>query len=340
MQLRSPTPDSQPARPSLGPAAHPSDTMRAVVQSAYGSEDVLELREIETPIPADDEVRIRVRASSVNYGDWLLMVGRPYVMRLAFGLLRPKRAVIGQDVAGEVEAVGRSVTRFRPGDAVFGEVSGAYAEVVCVSEDRLALKPRTVSFEQAAASPIAGVTALQGLRDAAKVQPGAKVLINGASGGVGTFAVQIAKALGAEVTGVCSTRNLELVRSLGADHVVDYTRQDFTESAVRYDAILDLVGLTATSACQRILSPTGVYVSSAARLGRLLVNALMSLTPGSNVTVLAAKATPEDLAAVGELLATGAVAPVIDRRFTLSEVPEALRHQGLGHARGKSVITV
>ncbi|WP_106094098.1 NAD(P)-dependent alcohol dehydrogenase [Enhygromyxa salina] len=314
--------------------------MKAIVQLGYGRPDVLELREIDAPLIGDDEVSIRVRASSINHADWLILMGEPLPLRLVYGLLRPRNPVIGMDMAGEVVAVGAAVTQFKPGDEVYGEIAGAYAERVSVRQDQIALKPANLGFEQAACMPVAAMTALQGLRDKAKVQPGHKVLINGASGGVGTFAVQIAKALGAEVTGVCSTRNLDLVRSLGADHVLDYTKGDFTATAERYDVIFDLVGSASISACRRVLSPSGVYVSSVGRTGWLLRALLLSLAPGRNVVVLAAQPTQADLQVLAQMVEAGAITPVIDQRYTLSEVPQALRRQGEGHARGKSAIAI
>ncbi|MBC7173695.1 MAG: NAD(P)-dependent alcohol dehydrogenase, partial [Polyangiaceae bacterium] len=281
-----------------------------------------------------------VRASSVNSADWYMTTGRPWAVRLATGLVRPKPFSLGLDVAGVVEAVGPGVTRFGPGDEVYGEIRGAYAEYVAVAESLLARKPSNLTFEQAATVPIAGITALQAMRDKGRVEPGAKVLVNGASGGVGTFAVMIAKAMGAEVTGVCSTRNLELVRSIGADHVVDYTRASFVETRARYDAVLDLVGSAPIRACRRILAEDGVYVSSVGTLGWSLRAFLLSLVPGSNVVVLAAQPTRDDLDALAALIEAGRVTPVVDRRFELGDVPRALRLQGEGHARGKSAILV
>lgn len=236
--------------------------MKAIVQDRYGSSEVLEFREVDRPVPKDGEVLVRVRAASVNARDWHVMRGDPYVARLAFGLRRPKRRmrIQGGDFAGVVEAVGKDVTRVRPGDEVYGEADGAFAEYLCAPQGVLGPKPANLSFEQAAAVPLAGNTALMGLRDVGKVGPGQHVLVNGASGGVGTFAVQIAKALGAEVTGVCSTRNVDLVRSLGADHVVDYTREDFTRTGARYDLVFDLVGNRTLADCRRALNPTGMLI--------------------------------------------------------------------------------
>ncbi len=314
--------------------------MRAVVRRGYGPPDILELQQRDEPVPTDDQVLVRVHGSSVNQGDWLVLVGKPFAVRLVGGLFRPKHEIIGLDVAGRVHAVGKNVTRFQPGDEVFGEVCRAHAEYVCATEDQLALKPSNLSFEQAAAVPVAGLTALQGMRDSAKVQPGHEVLINGASGGVGTFAVQIAKAFGAEVTGVCSTNNLELVRSIGADHVVDYTRDDFTQATARYDVIFDLVGSASLRACRRALAPGGVYVCSVGRMGWMLKSLLAGLLPGWNVAGLSAQPNAADLATLAELIEAGKVTPVIDRRYELSQVADAMRYQGRGHTRGKSIIAV
>jgi NADPH:quinone reductase-like Zn-dependent oxidoreductase len=236
--------------------------MKAAVYTGYGPPEVVHIVDLEKPVPKDNEVSIRVRAASVNPMDWHFMQGKPYVGRLAFGLRKPKDARVGRDVAGEVEAVGCNVTEFKPGDGVFGACRGAFAEYACASDSRLAMKPENVTFEQAAAVPVAALTALQGLRDKGKMQPGQKVLINGAAGGVGTFAVQIAKSLGGNVTGVVSTRNLEMVRSIGADLVVDYTREDFTRGGQRYDLVFDLIGNHSLSACRRVLSPNGTYIAA------------------------------------------------------------------------------
>jgi NADPH:quinone reductase-like Zn-dependent oxidoreductase len=322
--------------------------MKAIVYHKYGSPDVLELQEIDKPVVNDDDVLVRVHAASVNTADWVLMTGTPYIGRIAFGLLKPKRKIPGSDVAGRVEAVGRNVTQFQPGDEVFGESEGTFAEYVSVSEDTLALKPANLTFEQAAAVPLSANTALQGLRDQGKVQPGQKVLINGASGAVGTFAVQIAKFLGAEVTGVCSTRNVDMARSIGADHVVDYTQEDFTQNGQRYDVMFDLVGNHSLSACRRVLESTGTYISSAGQLKRrwlgpamrLLRMLLLSRFVSQKMVTFIATPTKADLVVLKEALEAGKVTPVIDRRYVLSEVPEALRYQGEGHARGKIVITV
>ena len=323
--------------------------MKAIVCHEYGSPDVLELQEIDKPVVKDDDVLVRVHAASVNPADWYLLKGTPYLVRLMTGgLLKPKHNIPGIDVAGRVEAVGGNVKQFEPGDEVFGGGGGAFAEYVCLPEDGLVLKPANLTFEQAAAVPVAAYTALQGIRDKGQVQPGQKVLINGTSGGVGTFAVQIAKSYGAEVTGVCSTRNVDMVRSIGADHVIDYTQEDFTQSGRRYDVILDAVGNRSLSDYRRVLNPTGVYVAASGGLvgdwlGPMIWMfkiLLASLVGSQKMVVLMAEQTKSDLVALKELLESGKVTPVIDRRYKLSEVPEALRYQGEGHAQGKTVITV
>ena len=283
---------------------------------------------------------VRVHAAAVNKADWIALTGRPYAARLAFGFFRPKLRIPGIAMAGRVASVGKTVTQFNAGDEVFGEVHSAYAEYVCVAADRIGPKPTNLTFEQAAAVPLAAITALQGLRDKARVQPGHKVLINGASGGVGTFALQIAKALGAEVTAVCSTRNVDIARSLGADHVIDYTREDFTQSETRFDTILDLAGSRPLSACLRLLTPHGVYVSSVGRLGWVLKVAVASLSARGKIVSVTGHQTQQDLAVLKEMLESGKVKPVVDRQYTLAEVPEALRYLGEGHAKGKVVITV
>ena len=322
--------------------------MKAIVYHRYGSPDVLECEEIEKPTPGDDEVLIRVRAAAVNPMDWHFVRGTPYFVRMMTGLRRPKDRRLGVDVAGEVEAVGRNVTRLKPGDEVFGVCRGALAEYACAAESKLATKPDNVTFEQAAAVPVAALTALQGLRDKTKIQPGQKVLVNGAAGGVGTFAVQVAKSFGAEVTGVCSTRNVEMIRSIGADRVIDYTREDFTKNGQRYDLIFDLVANHSLLACRRVLKPEGIYIGAGVLAVRSLIGLLARLiaAPGlsrfvsqSFVTVMA-KIRQEDLTVLRELMAAGTVTPVIDRRYELSEVPEAIRYLEAGHARGKVVITV
>jgi NADPH:quinone reductase-like Zn-dependent oxidoreductase len=325
------------------------ETMKAAVRDRYGSPDVIELREIEKPVASDDEVLVRVHAASVNPVDWYGVTGRPYVGRAQMGLLKPKQRVLGVDYAGTVEAVGKNVTQFRPGDEVFGGRNGAFAEYLCAREDRAVVrKPANVTFEQAAAVPVAAITALQGLRDKGRLQPGQKVLINGASGGVGTFAVQIAKALGAEVTGVCSTRNVGLVRSLGADHVIDYTREDFTRSDQRYDLMLDVAGSRSWSECRRILDPRATLVIVGAPKGTRLIGPLsrivklrLAAVRGSQkVVFFIAKFNKVDMEVLQELLESGKVKPVIDRRYELSEIADAFRYLGEGHCRAKVVITV
>ena len=314
--------------------------MKAIVYERYGSPDVLELRDVEKPSVTDDGVLVRVRAASTNPYDWHFMRGKPYFARLMFGLFKPKAHGLGADLAGEVEAVGKDVTRFRPGDAVFGEAAGAFAEYTCVPEGTLALKPANLSFEQAAAVPMGGVTALQGLRDRGKIRAGQRVLILGASGGVGTFAVQIAKSFGAEVTGVCSTRNVERVRKIGADHVVDYTREDFTRSGARYDLLLDTIGNRSLRECRRVLQPKAVYVHVGGRMARVLALPIVSPFVSQTLVQLIAKRNKDDLEILSRLIEAGKITPVIDRTYPLSEVPTAIRYLEGGHARGKVVITV
>jgi NADPH:quinone reductase-like Zn-dependent oxidoreductase len=321
--------------------------MKAIVHNRYGRPDVLELREVDVPVPDNDQVLVRVVASSVNPVEWYGVTG-PYFARLGNGLRRPKDPTVGADVAGRVQAVGRDVTDFRPGDEVFGVSGGSWAEYACASPARLALKPANLSFAQAAAVPVAGVTALQALRDKGRVQAGQKVLINGASGGVGTFAVQIAKTLGADVTAVCSSRNVELVRSLGADRVVDYTREDFTKSGERHDLMLDIAGSRSFFEFRRVLTPEATVVLVGGRmtyrrlgpLPHLIGTSLKSRGRRQTVPFFVAKVTREDLAALGELLAAGEVKPVIDRTYELSAAAEALSYLGERHARAKIVIAV
>jgi NADPH:quinone reductase-like Zn-dependent oxidoreductase len=339
--------------------------MKAIVYYKYGSPDVLQLEEIEKPIAGDNEVLIKIRAASVNPLDRGELKGAPYIFRIIFGLRKPEATRPGRpgvDVAGQVEAIGRNVTQFKPGDEVFGMCisnpqasgvkvwvhhQGAFAEYACVPESTLVLKPNSVTFEQAASAPVATLTALQGLRDKGHIQPGQKVLIHGAGGGVGTFAVQIAKSFGADVTGVTSTRNVDMVRSIGADRVIDYTQEDFTESGQRYDLIFDCFANHPLSACRRVLNPRGIYVgvgppATGGWIGILtsLIQMLVfsRLTSQKLVTFLA-RPTKEDLTIMGEVLATGKVTPVIDRCYRLSQVPEAIRYLEEGHARGKVVIT-
>jgi NADPH:quinone reductase-like Zn-dependent oxidoreductase len=323
--------------------------MKAAVRDRYGSPDVVEIREIDKPAPTDDEVPVRVHAASLNLADWYEVSGRPYVGRAQMGLRKPKSNRLGVDYAGTVEAVGKNVTEFRPGDEVFGGRNGAYAEYVSARADRgIAPKPANLTFEEAAAVPVAAITALQGLRDKGGLQPGQKVLINGASGGVGTFAVQIAKALGAEVTGACSTRNVELVRSLGADHVVDYTREDFTRSDQRHDLMLDVAGSRSWSECKRVLHPQATVVlvggPKANRLlgpiGHLVKVRLAALRSSQKIVFFIAKFNKPDMEVLRQLLEAGKVTPVIDRRYELAEISDAFRYMGEGHCRAKVVITV
>src|SRR5947199_736690 len=324
--------------------------MKAIVYSNYGSPDVLKCEEIEKPVPKDNEVLIRVRAASLNPVDGHLMRG-PLPLRPMTGLRKPRNARLGVDVSGHVEAVGRNATQFKPGDEVFGACRAALAEYACASESRLVVKPNKVTFEQAASVPVAGLTALQGLRDKGKIQPGQRVLTNGASGGVGTFAVQIAKSFGADVTGVCSTRNVAMVRSIGADRVIDYTKEDFSQSAQRYDLIFDNVSNHSFSERRRILSSNGTCVLAGiggagshegqwARLGGSLKALVASWFVSQKFVTFIARITKEDLTILGELMSTGKVTPVIAKRYGLNEVPQALRYLEEGHAQGKVVITV
>ena|SRR5882672_4090679 len=319
--------------------------MKAIVYHNYGSPEVLKCEEIEKPAVGDHEVLIKVRAASVNPLDWRLMRGKPVFVRLMIGGLRkPKLTRPGVDVAGQVEAVGRSVTQFKPGDEVFGGCRGAFAEYACAIEDRLALKPANLSFEDAAAVPVAAISALQGLRDKGRIQRGQKVLVDGASGGVGTFAVQIAKSFGAEVTAVCSTRNVDSARSIGADHVIDYTREDFTQSGQRYDLILAANAYHSIFHYRRALSQDGIYVMAGGGgvqiLQAMLLGPLLSLMGSRKMRFFMANINKEDLVLLKDFLEAGEIVPVIDRRYPLSDVAEALRYLEEGHAQGKVVITV
>jgi len=327
--------------------------MKAIRYDAYGPPDVLELRDVDMPAVGDDEVLVRVRAASVNPLDWHFMRGTPYLVRMLAGPLRPRASVgrLGADMAGSVEAVGKNVTKFRPGDEVFGglEDRGTFAEYISIREDAVVLtKPAGLTFEQAASVPVAAFTALQALRDKGRIQPGHKVLVNGASGGVGTFAVQIAKAFGAGVTGVCSTANVEMVASIGAGQVVDYTREDFTQAGRRYDLLVDIAGNRTLSKTRRVLVPKGVLVAVGGPdkgrwigpLGRSARMALLSPAVSQRMVSFLAHQSQGDLAVLRELLQTGKVTPVIDRTYPLSEVAEAIRYLEKGHARGKVVITV
>jgi NADPH:quinone reductase-like Zn-dependent oxidoreductase len=323
--------------------------MKAIVRDAYGSSDVLELRDIDIPEISDDEVLVRVHAAGVGRDVWHVMAGLPYPIRLAgFGFRAPRNPVIGSDMAGVVETVGKDVSRFQPGDEVFGIGKGSYAEYVGAPEDKLAPKPANLTFEQAAVLAIMGSTALQALRDHGKVRPGQEVLIIGASGGVGTYAVQIAKAFGAHVTGVCSTTKVEMVRSIGADHVIDYTREDFAEGERRYELILDIGGNSSLSRLRRVLTPKGTLVIVGGEGGgrwlggtdRQIRAMMLSPFVGQKLGTFVNKENHEDLLVLKELIESGRITPVIDRTYPLSEVPEAIRYLEEGHARGKVVITV
>ena len=322
--------------------------MKAIVYHEYGSPDVLRYEEIEDPTATNDEVLIRVCGASINPYDWHFMRGTPYAVRIVAGLRKPKVTRLGADVAGQVEAVGRNITQFKPGDQVFGTCKEAFAEYVCAPESALMPKPDNVTFEQAACIPIAALTALQGLRDKGKVQPGQTVLINGASGGVGTFAVQIAKLFGADVTGVCSTRNLDMVRSIGADRVIDYTEEDFTKLGQHYDVFFDCIGQHSLSVCRRVLNPKGIYIGAGGPSDRWMIGPIartiksvaMSAFGNQKLGGMLAKVNKEDLTILRELAQSGKVTPVIDRRYKLSEAPEAVRYLEEGHARGKVVITL
>lgn len=322
--------------------------MKAIVYTKYGPPDVLELKEVEKPTPGVDEVLVKVHVASVNAADWRLMRADPFLARLHSGLLKPKYKILGADIAGRVEAVGRNVKQFKSGDEVFGDIFecglGGFAEYACASEDALVLKPANITFEEAAAVPLAALTALHGLRDKGHIQPGQKVLINGASGGVGTFAVQLAKSFGAQVTAVCSTRNLNLASSLGADHVIDYTKEDFTKNGQLYDLILAANGYHPILDYNRSLSPKGIYVMTGGTLAQIfqamLLGPWISMARGKKMDIAASKPNQKDLVFMKELLTSGKVKPVIDRRYPLSEVAQAIRYLEEGHARGKVVINV
>src|SRR5881398_2454677 len=334
-----------------GRTAAPKNPMKAIVYCDYGLAN-LKLEEVEKPVPNDDQILVRVRAASVNPYDWHFIEGTPKIMRaMGVGLRKPKDTRVGVDFAGTVEAIGKNVTQFKPGDEVFGGKGGAFADYVCPRAGRaVALKPANITFEQAASVNIAGITALQALRDKGKVQSGQKVLINGASGGVGTFAVQIAKSLGADVTGVCSTRNVDLVRSLGADHVIDYTKEDFAKGDQRYDVILDNVPNHSLSECRRILTPEGKYVMIGGGgpndnrwigpFGRLIQTLVVGPFVSQEMGMFMADTNQKDLAVLADLMQSGKVKPVIDRTYKLSEVPAAIAYLEQGHARGTVVITV
>ncbi len=323
--------------------------MKAFIYTRYGTPDVLELREIDKPVPGDDQVLVKVHAVSINAYDWHLLTADIFLVRLmGEGLLKPKNQILGADIAGTVETVGRNVTQFRPGDAVFGDIAGSssagFAEYAIAREKQLAIKPANLSYDEAAAVPMAAITALQGLRDVGKIQAGQKVLIQGASGGVGTFAVQLARYFGAEVTAVCSSGKEDLMRSLGADFVIDYTREDFTRNGQKYELILGVNGYHSLSAYKRALAPTGVYVMAGGSPGQIfqavLLGSLMSSKNGKKMTSVSAKQSQDDLACLRELIEAGKIVPVIDRRYPFHETAEALRYLGAGHARGKIVITL
>ena len=322
--------------------------MKAIVYDRYGATDVLALRDIDKPTVADDGVLVHVRAAAANPLDWHYMKGEPYIMRLQSGLRGPKRHVLGNDMAGVVEAVGNAVTRFHAGDAVIGDVDGSFADYASASEAILAPKPANLPFEQAAAVPVAAVTALQGLRDHGRVQSGQRALIIGASGGVGTFAVQLAKAFGAEVTGACSTRNVDMVRSIGADHVIDYTHEDVITPGQQYDIIFQLAGIRSPSDCRRALTRTGTLILSSGEstghwvgpIGRMATAVALSPFVSQRLVSFIAKRSGDDLRYLTALIEQGTVTPVIDRTYVLSEVPEAIRYVEQGHTRGKIVIVV
>lgn len=322
--------------------------MKAIVYTKYGSPDVLQFKEVERPSPQDDELLIKIHAAAITAGDVIVLKGEPFVTRLATGLLEPKNAIPGKEMAGQVVAVGQNITQFRPGDEVFGDLSvaswGALAEYVAVPESAIALKPANLTFAEAAAVPESAVVALQGLRDKGKIQPEQKVLINGASGGVGLYAVQIAKAFGAEVTAVCSTRNMGLVRSLGADHVIDYTQEDFTQNGQQYDLILAVNGYHPIADYRRALSSEGIYVATGGSMKQSLqatmIGPFISMTGRQKMGGMLVKPNKNDLVFIKELIESGKVKPVIDRQYPLSEVADAFRYMGEGRAQGKVVITV
>lgn len=319
--------------------------MKAIVNTKYGSPDVLQFKEIEKPIPGEDQVLVKVYAASVNALDWHILRAKPFLVRLGGGFLKPKDTIRGADMAGRVEAVGANVTQFRPGDEVFGGCNGGFAEYVCVGEKSLVLKPTNISFEEAAAVPVAALTALQALRDTGKLQAGQHVLVNGAGGGVGTYSVQIAKAFGAKVTAVCNTHNVDMVRSIGADHVVDYTRENVTKNGQRYDLILDNVGNIPLSYYKRGLNPGGnAVIVGFTKISHLLqvftLGSWMSRSGKMKITSMMANINKDDMTVMKELLESGKVISVIDRCYPLNEIPQAIRYLEEGHAKGKVVITV
>jgi len=334
--------------PTEVPATVRTKTMKAIIQQKYGSPDVLQLMEVDKPILNDNDVLLRVHAAGVNWADWAMMRGVPYLFRMMFGGLRgPKAAIRGTDVAGTLEAVGKNVRQWHPGDEVFGWCEGAFAEYVCAGEDQFAPKPACMTFEQAAAVPMVGCVALQALRDAGQVQPSLKVLINGASGGIGTFGVQIARSFGADVTGVCSTRNVDMVRSLGADHIIDYTQEDFTRNGQRYDVILDIAGNHSLSDCRRALTASGTLISSSGEpsrwigpMARILWARVLSLFVHQRLPLFVAMRNQADLVVLKQLIESGKVRPVIDRTYALSEAPAAIEYVGNRHCRGKVVVSV
>jgi NADPH:quinone reductase-like Zn-dependent oxidoreductase len=322
--------------------------MKAIIYTKYGSPDLLQLKEVAKPVAKDNEVLVKVHAAAATIGDVIIVKGEPFVVRFSTGLLEPKRKIPGKEMAGRVEAVGGNVKQFQPGDEVFGDLSvcgfGAFSEYVSVPESAIALKPVNLTFEEAAAVPESAVVALQGLRDKGKIQPGQKVLINGASGGVGSYAVQIAKSFGAEVTAVCSTKNLAMARSIGADHVIDYTREDFTQNGQHYDLILAANGYHPLSHYKRALSPEGIYVGTGGSMAQtfeaMVQGPIISMTGSKTMGNMLVKPNQNDLVFMKELIEAGKVVPAIDRCYPLSEVPQALRYISEGHARGKVVITV
>lgn len=323
--------------------------MKAAVYTKYGPPDVLKLEEVEKPTPSDDEVLVKIHAASVNYSNFAFTTGKPFIVRLmGAGLLKPKHKILGSDIAGRVEAVGRNVKQFQTGDEVYGDLSdcgrGGFAEYAAVPENALAHKPAKLTFEEAAAVPEAGVVALQGLRDLGQIQSGQKVLINGASGGIGTFAVQIAKSFGAEVTAVCSTRNVDMVRSLGADHIIDYTKEDFSQNGQQYDLILATVGYRSLSDYKRALKPNGIYVCTGGTLAQvfqpMFLGPFMTMGGDQKMANLILKLNPQNMVDIKELIESGKVFPVIDKCYPISEIAEAVRYYGEGHSQGKVVITV
>ncbi|OCA83380.1 alcohol dehydrogenase [Bacillus sp. FJAT-27225] len=322
--------------------------MKAIISDRYGPPETLKLSDVKKPVPKDNQVLVRIHASSVNFGNLVLLKGEPYLARLAFGLRKPKYPIPGGDIAGRVEAVGKDVTQFKPGDEVFGDLSGCgwggYAEYVAVPESALALKPANISYEEAAAIPMAAATALQSLRDKGKVQAGKRVLINGASGGVGTFAVQIAKAMGAEVTAVCSTRNAEIARSIGADYVIDYKKENFAHKPERYDLILGVNGGQPISVYKRALNDNGIFVhvggSESQMFQAMALGPWISMTSGKKVGSFLQRQNQQDLISIKELVETGKVKPVIDRTYQLNDIADAFRYFSEGHAQGKVVITI